>query len=263
MTFNSQRKFMLGGVAVLALTVFSGSAQSASAATMRGATSVTTNMGNLGADVLPSGASSPNSMIDKAGLYRPYTNGQNQASYLNVIDGDESTYGALHSDSARREWFSAQNVTTGNIDFNLGNTYTIENVVIWNEDVFGIKDFNVFASNNAAFTGATNLGAFTARPQAVSGVRSPQFIEEGKIYGFTPTAAQFIRLVVRSTYDYETPNRDILNNPDIATNPGFRSASIGEVAFGETDKVPTPALLPGLIGLGATAWRKRRQLATQ
>ncbi len=266
MTINFQRKFMLGGAAALALTVSMGHAPSASAITMRGATSVTTNMGNLGADVLPSGVSSPNSMIDRKGLLRAYINGEDQASYL-TLGTTVSELGSLHSDNTAREWFADKDVTTGRIDFDLGAAFNVANVVIWNEDVFGIKDFDVFASNNAGFTGATNLGSFTAANQPVSGSTLPQFVEQGKVYGFTPTAAQFIRLVVKSTYDYESPNRDVFNIPNLALTPGFRSASIGEVAFGIADvpppAIPTPALLPGLIGLGATAWRKRRQLAAK
>jgi hypothetical protein len=271
MTNKIQRTFMLGGAAVVALTVFTSNVRSAAAITMRGATSVTTNMGSLsGASFLSGVDSAPGNMIDRA-LYVPYTNGvTDQAPYLNL---SASNLGSLHTDRSSKEWFSAAGVTSGNVTFNLGAVYNVANVVLWNEDTFGIRDFDIFASNNASFASATNLGSFRAFNQFVTDSTAPQFIEQGRIFGFTPTAAQFIRLVIKNTYGYDAPNRDFPSAPRTAdreaacslptpsSNPlGYCAASIGEVAFGVTD-VPTPALLPGLIGLGVTAWRKRRQLA--
>lgn len=43
---------------------------------------------------------------------------------------------------------------------------------------------------------------------------------------------------------------------DVSSITGFRAEL-------ETVPIPTPALLPGLIGLGAAAWRKRKQGAAQ
>jgi hypothetical protein len=49
---------------------------------------------------------------------------------------------------------------------------------------------------------------------------------------------------------YANSDRNAINLIEIVDNVEFREA------------IPTPALLPGLIGLGAAAWRKRRNAAT-
>lgn len=252
----SQHKLMLCGAAVTALTVFISTAPSASAGTikMQGAESVTTDMGQL--RYIPVGGGAPRlapaveKLIDKQGLYRAYTNGEDQADYL-ARPSD-----SLHTDRLEQEWFSSSNRTRGNITFDLGSVFNVANVLTWNEDTFGIKDFNVFASTNGA--DFNFVKSFTAKNEPVSPFgTSPLYREEAEIHAFdSSVSARFIRLVIQNAYGYESPNRDYAT----ATNLGYRTASLGEVAFGVKEKgVPTPALLPGLIGLGATAWRKRRQ----
>ena len=44
---------------------------------------------------------------------------------------------------------------------------------------------------------------------------------------------------------------------------GSNSKAYSVTITSDGTKIPTPALLPGLIGLGAAAWRERRQGATQ
>jgi hypothetical protein len=256
----SQHKLMLCGVAVTALTVLISTASSASAATvMQGAVGVKTDMGSLPGTSFPSGVgSAPGNMISKdlgittpsANVEKPYANGEDQTTYL--------AKGAKGWDGVSEEWFSAANVTSGNIDFDLGKLFNVANVVIWNEDVFGVKNFDIWASDNSGFAGATKFMGYTAANQAVSGSSIASYLETAQVFNITPTVAQFIRLVIKDAYSYESPNRDGI------TSVGFQSASIGEVAFGvNVPAAPTPALLPGLIGLGATAWRKRRQLAAK
>jgi hypothetical protein len=261
MTFNSQRKFMLGGAAVLALTVFAGNAQSASAATivMQGAQSVSFN--TMGEFRDSDGILAASRTIDQGGLNIKYN--QNGA-----ID-DQDAYLARkpkHTDSTSQEWFSRNNTSFGFIDFDLGANYDLRNVVLWNEDFAGIKDF-VVSTSLSADTGFSYVRSFTAENAPVSdpdGVRD--FIEKAQLFELSDTGiqARYVSLLITSVWNKDLNNRDVYYRRSQAQLGSL--ASIGEVAFGVNQKpgeVPTPALLPGLIGLGATAWRKRRQLATK
>ncbi|NJN48413.1 MAG: hypothetical protein HC808_20305, partial [Candidatus Competibacteraceae bacterium] len=180
------------------------------------------------------GASNINSVIDKVGLYRAYTNGEDQASYL--ANNTNANPDALHSDRQSREWFASAGTTTGDVDFDLGGVFSIANVVLWNEDVFGIKEFDILAGNNADLSDLTYVNSFIAADQAVSPLNVPSFVEQAQVFDLGSTiSARYIRLLIGSAYPYEAPNRDNV------ADPGFRSASIGEVAFGVVDPIPTPS----------------------
>jgi hypothetical protein len=263
MTFNSQRKFMLGGVAVLALTVFSGSAQSASAATivMQGANRVSGN--SMGEFRDSDGVLAASRTIDQGGLNIKYNQGgaiDDQAAYL--------ARNPKHTDSTSQEWFSRNNTSFGYIDFDLGANYDLRNVVLWNEDFAGIKDFAVTTSLTADFAAFSSAVFFTAADVAVSAPGSARdFIEKAQVFNLSDTGinARYVSLFITSVWNNDLNNRDV--NFRVPQGQLGSLASIGEIAFGRngipSDKIPTPALLPGLIGLGATAWRKRRQLATK
>jgi hypothetical protein len=285
MTFNSQRKFMLGGAAVLALTVFAGNAQSASAATivMQGAQSVTT-FGNAGLGEFRDvdGPLAANRMINQGGLTKGYLNGQDQAAYLAQTP--------VHTDSRSQEWFSRTGQFSPDdlsfsglnfIEFDLGADYDLRNIVLWNEDFAGINNFSVLTSTSANRNGFNIVfnplnGSSTFKAQDVdaqptrnlAGVRNTRANIEGPqtiTLSDTGITARYVNLFIQSVYANELDNRD---QPDFGAFQATLGplASIGEFAVGVNQKaadVPTPALLPGLIGLGATAWRKRRQLATK
>ncbi len=286
MTFNSQRKFMLGGAAVLALTIFAGNAQSASAATivMQGAQSVTT-FGNAGLGEYQDGPNrlAANRMIDQGGLTTRYVNGQDQAAYL------DPSRTPVHTDSTTQEWFSrtgrfsADRSASGLnfIEFDLGADYDLRNIVLWNEDFAGIENFSVLTSTsanrndfNVVFNPLNGSSTFKAQdvdaqptlnPAGVRNTRANIEGPENIKLSDTGITARYVNLFIQSVYANELDNRD---KPDFGAFQLTLGpvASIGEVAFGVNQKpgeVPTPALLPGLIGLGATAWRKRRQLATK
>jgi hypothetical protein len=278
MTTQIQRKFMLSGFAALALTAFVGNAPSASAATivMQGASSVSFN--TMGEFQDSDGVLAASRAINQGGLNIKYNQGgtiNSQAAYLGLTP--------KHTDSTSEEWFS-QNYSTrdfpngfpgGFIDFDLGASYDLRNLVLWNEDFAGIKDFSVFTSNNANFIGFNAAGSFTANDVAINTAlgASRDFIEPAQVFSLSAsdagTNARYVSLFISSVWANQvTGNRDI-NFRDSQGQLGSL-ASIGEIAFGRnlragetiTD-VPTPALLPGLIGLGATAWRKRRPLAAK
>jgi hypothetical protein len=268
MTNQIQRKFMLGGAAALALTVFMGHAPSASAATivMQGASSVSFN--TLGEFQDSDGILAASRAIDQGGLNVKYNQGGTinaQAAYLGL--------NPKHTDSTSQEWFSLNNNSVGFIDFDLGANYDLRNLVLWNEDFAGIKDFTVFTSRNSDFIGFDIAGSFTANNVPVSAPGAARdFIEPAQVFNFEASDAglnaRYVSLFIASVWNNDLNNRDV--NFRVPQSQLGSLASIGEIAFGRnlragetiTD-VPTPALLPGLIGLGATAWRKRRQLAAK
>ena len=269
MTNQIQRKFMLGGAAALAFMVSMGNAQSASAATivMQGASSVSFN--TMGEFQDSDGTLAAVRAINQGGLNLKYNQGgtlTDQASYL--------LQRPKHTDSTSEEWFSQNNNSVGFIDFDLGASYDLRNLVLWNEDFAGIKDFSVFTSNDPNFIGFDVAGSFLAQNVAVSnpdGARD--FIEPYQKFDLSTSDAginaRYVSLFISSVWNNDLNNRDVNYRPSQAQLGSL--ASIGEIAFGRnlragetaTNAVPTPALLPGLIGLGATAWRKRRQLAAK
>jgi hypothetical protein len=278
MTNQIQRKFMLGGAAALALTVFMGHAPSASAATivMQGASSI--NFNTMGEFVDSDGVLAASRTIDQGGLNIKYNQGglDDQAAYL--------ARAPKHTDSTSQEWFSRNNTSFGLISFDLGASYDLRNLVLWNEDFAGIEKFSVLTSNAADLSDRSDAdllnfllttpltATFTANGVGVSPVGTPaSFIEPAQVFSLSSSDAgvnaRYVTLFISSVLA-----NDVEGNRDVDFRGNQRRlgslASIGEIAFGRNLRagevaVPTPALLPGLIGLGATAWRKRRQLAAK
>jgi hypothetical protein len=104
-------------------------------------------------------------------------------------------------------------------------------------------------------------------------------------YSFVPTqftlkAGRYLLSVVNNTeantvldWAWATSNNKV-NNTSVGNNFGrvepnrewFEDRSKSELSFtieGDPTSVPTPALLPGLIGLGLSIWRKRRSRQTE
>jgi hypothetical protein len=131
-------------------------------------------------------------------------------------------------------------LTTGNLDFTLGATYTVESFALWNVtqgsgNTAAVQGFNLLAGNDPSFAGATVLGSYTAGNIGLSNAAPAQ------VFTFAPTSASYIRMQITSNYG------------------GVRT-SIGEGAF-EVAAVPEPAsaLLFGVgaIGLAGLRWRRR------
>jgi hypothetical protein len=146
-------------------------------------------------------------------------------------------------------WASNVNKKTGVIDFVLGGQYAIKNINVWNlsgstpyRAVSGVKDVEVSTSqdgvNYSIFSGITQ---FAAGPNPAGPVTAQSF---NLVTPFSTggVLAQFVRFKVLSNY-----------NSLVATG-------LSEVQFDGTlsQAIPTPALLPGLVGLGMAAARKRR-----
>ena len=161
----------------------------------------------------------------------------------NVVNGsglDSLSLTATHADvSGANSWFSAAGISTRTIDFNLNGQYNLQGFSVWNlfSTSIGIKGVNISTSLDG-----TNYQALSGAPTQF-GFNNNQKPEQ---FAFASTLAQHVRFAVLSSY-----------------SPNFPAYGLSEVQFDGTSAttptaVPTPALLPGLIGLGVAALRKRK-----
>jgi hypothetical protein len=153
---------------------------------------------------------------------------------------------ATHADanplfSPTNSWTSAVGTTTGNVDFNLGGMFNLAKMSVWNasglaEDT-GIKSVDIYTSqDNMTFSFLKNY-VFTQGGNAAQSVA-------------LNAVASFVRFSIASNY---VSGR---------FSPGVLSTGFSEAKF-DGEKVPTPALLPGLAGMGIAAFRKRRDKAAK
>jgi hypothetical protein len=188
-----------------------------------------TNMGQL-----PPHDYSPVHVRDQSGLSVGYT------SLVTDFDTYIASNPTHFSASTAFSWLS-NNIVTGNFDFNLGGTFTIQSFALWNngENVGGnVAGFELLAANNAAFSGATSLGVFNATPSG------PDTAVRPEVFTFNPTSAAFVRMRITS-------------------NNGGGQTGFGEAAF-EVQSSPAavpapPTLLLGLVGLGVGGLSRLRR----
>lgn len=171
-------------------------------------------------------AFSPDKVRDQSGLSGGYISG--------VTDFDAYiATNPMHA-AGNAHWLSAFGGLTGNFDFDLGGTFTVESLALWNignGKISGVRGFALLADDNAAFSSPTSLGTFEADP----GLSGPP----AEVFTFTPTEAAYMRLVITS-------------NGGSEEFTGF-----GEAAF-EVAVTPEPAALLLLgVGLAGLALRHR------
>jgi len=225
-TVNQRRKSIMTNNILSRVTVFTTTAtlilycniNPAKATNIQGAISVSTNLG------VGSSEFDISNIINKSGLFIPYTNGQDLNGYL--AQNPFHTYVGQNND-----WFSgfnAASILPGIVDFNLGSLFSITDFVLWNGDAAGIQNFDLVVSSVSDFSSFTSVGSFVANfnPNGVSYL--PQR------FSFSPANAQFVRLKINTSYPF--------------TN-GF--ISIGESAFGVgTKSIPESSSVLGLLALG-------------
>jgi hypothetical protein len=129
-------------------------------------------------------------------------------------------------------WAGAPGPVLGDLDFDLGNVYSLGSFAFWSQsNTNAINSFTLFSAFDASFSGAVDLGTFSAS------VLNPITVQ---VFS-APSTAQFVRLRVNS-------------------NHGGNNVNIGEVAFDVSAAVPSPGPL-ALMGLGIAGigyWRRKQ-----
>ena len=180
--------------------------------------------------------------VDQSGLSAGYTSGVDD---FDVYLASNPTH--ANAPSANR-FTSASNEVPGQIDFDLGGTFTIESFASWNmgsssgnPEPSGILDFTLIADDNAGFSSPTVLGSFTASTVG------DFFNMPAQIFTFASTQSSFVRMSITST----------VNDSNF---------SLGEAAFEKSSAViPEPSTLVlwslGAIALVGLGWRRRKRAA--
>jgi len=172
-------------------------------------------------------------LVDKSGLSVNYSTGDDLAGYLALNPVGVNGGGT---------WASTNGNPTGNIDFDLGGSFSVAKMVLWNfapNHVYNIVGFDLLADDNSAFSSPTSLGSFTADQSIGSAA---------EVFSFAPTSASFIRM-------------------SITSNGGASFTRVYEVAFATSSAaaVPEPSsfAILGIVALGAVRFqRRRRKLGT-
>jgi hypothetical protein len=143
-------------------------------------------------------------VVDQSGLFTGYTSEETEFDdYISSTSRNSNVLGTS-------VWVSSLGTSTGNVDFDLGGTFFVRSLALWNagsdfpENITGIT---LLADDNAGFSSPVALGSFTPNPNTGPYTNMPP-----EVFAFTPTSASHVRMQITS------------NNG--ATNTGF-----GEAAF--------------------------------
>jgi hypothetical protein len=221
---------VLGVLAILALLTGGGAAH---ADFILDPATASTSMGT--------GFGSPNNVINQSGLSTTYTSlVTNFASYIASNPTHNSILNA-------NDWISPFGTPTGNFDFGLGGTFTIDSFALWNFPTpAGVVGFQLLASADSSFSSTTSLGTFTAHPNNVGLATAVQ----PEVFTFAPTSAAFVRMVITS------------NNGDLNTGFGEAAFSVQATATATPEPASVTLAVLGALGLAGYGWRKRGMMMT-
>ncbi|MDP0498821.1 MAG: PEP-CTERM sorting domain-containing protein [Verrucomicrobiota bacterium JB022] len=138
-------------------------------------------------------------------------------------------------DTSFAAWYGASFAPqNGIIDFDLGDTYTIESLAFFSNPLRAMQSITIYTSNDPLFTASTQVGTFVPYYSGSGSELAPL-----QNINLVDTVAQYVRFDVSGYYG---------NN-----------VGMGEVAFGVVPEPTTYAMLAGAAGLGLVMLRRRRQ----
>jgi hypothetical protein len=181
---------------------------------------VNNELGQLNSDNYPI-----SHVYDQTGLSSGYTGGV--TDFATYIAGAPT-----HEYTVISTWLSSNGSTTGDIDFDLGATYTMTQLALW--DRFSssdddINEFTVFASADSNFTTSTNVGTFNLGDPA-----GPLTARPVQLFDLSDSVGRYLRL-------------RIVSNQGSSTYTGLGELAL-EVNAASTPE-PASLMLCGLAGL--------------
>ena len=134
--------------------------------------------------------------------------------------------------TASNTWFGANATVPGNLDFDLGDEFQVNQIAMWSYtggNLAALDGFDVYVDDNAGFTSPVLAGSYT--------FSNPGGSPGAFVFDVTDTTGQFVRLRLTTT------NHTLLG--------------MGEIVFGGVS-VPEPASC-GLLLLGVAGFATRRR----
>jgi hypothetical protein len=144
-------------------------------------------------------------------------------------------------------WLSSLSSPTGNFDFDLGGTFIVQALALWNlggNDPSNVVQFNLLAADNPSFSSPEPLGVFTASATGPNAAVPPQ------VFSFAPTDASFIRI-------------QITGNNGSAETTGFGEAvfEAHQTAVPEPTSLAVSATIMAMACVVGLTWSRRKTAA--
>ncbi len=174
----------------------------------------------------------PTVLINHGGLVTPFTSGVTNFDTYIAGNPQHTIF------SAGAEWFSDYHTTGATLTLDLGSTYTLDRLAVWNDEYWGVGAIAVSTS----FDGVTYTPNVSGLAPTDHPLNSPTTYG-ADVFALTTTSAHFVKLELSGC-----PQPD--GNPD-------GGCGLGEIAFSAATPTATPepaafAILGiGFVALGA------------